>query len=249
MKPGKWTTMYDDSGTFKECRKVGDRQYQVIEVLDLYEWMGERDTDESGDRWSGDLSFIDINEVPEKKMESAKRSCGWDNMDMHHDESIVEMLHSYGCKAPIGDCRDTTERKCKHSMRHEAMEALTDLEDRLEKTVNKIGSTAREFMQGNIMGGLRRSVEAGQPEARLMAKMYGVDEYAIDDVRPDDWMPYWIGYLDGIHGGEPMKDEPKGSISPEYFRGYERAKRVVKGECPAPGWIRQQKLESLLPPG
>jgi hypothetical protein len=72
----------------------------------------------------------------------------------------------------------------------------------------------------------------------LVAKMYGVDQMAVDDARPADWLPFLAGYAAGVEGREAMKNDPANTLAPEYLRGFERGKRVRAGECPAPGWIK-----------
>jgi hypothetical protein len=239
MAVGKWITLYDDAGTFKETRQVGKGKYQVIEVIDLHEHISEREATENGGRFSGALSFIDLNAVPETELDKACVFCGLEREKGTSDLALVEALQDYGCKAPIGSCSETTEAKCKKAMRQEAKEALENLTERLNKPVNAIGSTASEYMRGDIMSALQRGVEAGEPGARVMAKMYGNAPHVIDDTRPEDWLPYFTGYQDGIAGSP--KQESTRVIAPEYFRGYERGQRVKNGECPAPSWIKSQR--------
>ena len=46
----------------------------------------------------------------------------------------------------------------------------------LEKPVNRIGSSAREFMTGDFTSAMQRGCESGDPSARLMAKMHGASQ-------------------------------------------------------------------------
>jgi len=242
MKTGKWVTLMDDTD-YNECRLIAPRVYQVIEVTDMVEACG-RDWD--GKKFNASLDVVDLNTIPAEEVLSALRSCGYDNeetMKEMNAEWLVECLHGYGCKAPLEQF-DSNGREVAKRMARKAAHELLDagkLEEKMDQPVNKLGSTAREFIEGNIFAGIQRGVEAGKPESRLMAKMYGVDQYMIDDVRPDDFMPYFMGYMDALGGRTALVDTVEDKISPEYFRGYERGERVKKGECPAPGWIKTQK--------
>jgi hypothetical protein len=106
--------------------------------------------------------------------------------------------------------------------------------------VNKIGSTAAEFMRGDFTSAMVRGCEAGDANARLMAKMHGASPEATNDVRPDDWLPYLFGYMAAVNGGSKQTDP---DTAPEYFRGFERGEKVKAGTCPAPGWIKQANTE------
>ena len=68
-----------------------------------------------------------------------------------------------------------------------------------------------------------------------MARMYGIDQNVIDDVRPLDWMPYFVGYLEAIGGSER---ETRDGAASEYTLGYERGLQVLNGKAPAPSWIK-----------
>jgi hypothetical protein len=43
-----------------------------------------------------------------------------------------------------------------------------------------------------------------------------------------------IRYMDAMRDHKEAGDD----ISPEYFRGHDRALNVKAGKCPAPGWIK-----------
>jgi hypothetical protein len=90
-------------------------------------------------------------------------------------------------------------------------------------------------MKGDITAGMRRSAEAGRPEGRLMAKIYGAPQEVIDDSRPDDWLPYAMGYVAAMSGAERPDD---GEMAKEYFLGFERGENVKAGKAPAPSWIK-----------
>jgi hypothetical protein len=156
------------------------------------------------------------------------------------DEILAECCDSYGCHAPLQSWQGNNARQLMRQA-YRLADELTDsakLETRLERPVNKIGSTAREFMAGDFNSAMARGCESSDPTARLMAKMHGVPQQAIDDTRPADYLPYIFGYMAGMAGGAKETDP---DTAPEYFRGYERGVNVKAGKCPTPGWITEQK--------
>jgi hypothetical protein len=158
------------------------------------------------------------------------------------DGALAECCDSYGVHAPLGSWQGNNARNLLRQAYRLANELLDGeaLESQLEKPVNKIGSTAREFMAGDIFSALQRGVESGKPDARIMAKMYGVDQQTIDDTRPEDYLPYVFGYMAAMNGS-PKETDP--DTAKEYFRGYERGGNVRAGKCPAPGWIKQGETQ------
>ena len=92
-------------------------------------------------------------------------------------------------------------------------------------------------MVGDFDSALQRGCESGNPDARLMAKMHGIPQEAIDAARPTDFLPYLMGYSAAMNGGTKETDP---DTSPEYFRGYDRGLNVKAGKCPAPTWIQTQ---------
>lgn len=227
-----------------DMRQVGPRSFLFVEIIDVEE---HGCSFEKGKRFVASLALVDLAEISEERAGEALSCCGLDleNYDPKiHDRVLAEACFSYGAKAPLGDFFASTEKKATKAGYTEANRLATGkgLAKRLDEPVNAIGSTAREFMTGDRFAGLARSVEAGQPEARLIAKMYGIPQEIIDDSRPEDFLPYMCGYLDSMGGrderqpGTNLTREGE-EISPEYGRGHERASRVRAGECPAPAWL------------
>lgn len=229
----KWIVVMDDTN-FKEMKRDGNKFY-FIEITDMDDACG-RDN-EGQPTFVCELSLVDLDLISPKALKSALKSCGWEEMP-HTPDAYAEALHSYGNRAPLGSWSGNGRQKIHREARREARELMTNsdrLESALDTPCNAIGSTAREFMQGDIFSGVQRGVESGKPEAHLVAKMYGVPQQVIDDVRPDDWLPYIMGYMTAKAFGEKETDP---DTSPEYFRGFERGERVNRGECPPPSWIK-----------
>lgn len=240
MKTPKWTytgdvNMLDYGG--KNFRLSAPRQFQVVELINMDDACG-RDN-EGQPKYAVELRLVDLNALPQKTIDSALNSCGMEKEQNPSDEVLAECCDSYGAHAPLGSWNGNNARKLLRQAYKEA-NALMDLEaleNKLEQPVNKLGSTAREFMAGDFTSAMQRGCESGNQDARIMAKMHGVPQDVIDDTRPADWLPYVFGYMAAIQHA-PKDTNP--DISPEYFRGYQRGENVLAGKSPAPGWIKQQ---------
>ena len=234
-----WTVLMDDDELL-EALEVSANTFLFVSVMDLWTATGE----EEGDRYHADVSYVNLESVPEIERQRALGSYGLtaDEADELANIALAECLHRYGLKAPLFSESGGNRRDVWRAARRSAREFLRDdglVEVALCETVNAIGSTAAEFMAGDIFSGIGRGVHAGNPDCRIMAKMYGVGAQAIDDSRPADFLPYVMGYMAARSGG-PMEAD-NGNIAPEYFQGYERGERVERGEVPAPSWIKGRK--------
>lgn len=238
--PGKWTVLMDGDD-LKECREIAPGMYQVIDITDMIAACGEGTDSEP---FHGSLSLVDLNALSDKDKYDALRCIGAENDGNMPVLGLVDACHSYGHYAPLANVDTKGSVVARRKLRSEA-KGLIDadaLDAALDKVVNKIGSTAREFMRGDFTSAMQRGAEAGDPTARLMAKMHGVPQDVIDDVRPDDFLPYVMGYMRAL-GGQDVNDADD-DYAPEYTRGFERGLRVRRGECPAPSWLKteQQKV-------
>lgn len=241
VKVGKWITLADwGSDEFLECRKVGARAYQFLRIMDMDATCG-RDN-EGHDKFAVDLSLVDLGSLSAKQIDDAYRSCGWEMPEDMAPEArelaTAEMCFQYGNRAPLFDSSGGSWHKLRREARSEAKSYLdTDtLADALDRPVNALGSTASEYMRGDLDSAIGRGVLAGSPTARLVAKIHGVPENVIDDARPADWLPYFLGYQDGQMGEEKRTDD---DLAPEYHLGFDRGVNVAAGRAPAPGWIKQ----------
>lgn len=236
MKPTKWTysgdvNMLDYGG--KNMRQVGARAFQIVELINMWDATGEEDQA----KYAVELRLVDLDAISQSNLESALKSCGWDNMEQS-DLALAECCDSYGVHAPLGSWSGNNAHKLLKQAYRKANSLLDPdaLESAMNRPVNKIGSSAREFMNADFMSAIQRGCESGNQDARIMAKMHGLPQDAIDDTRPEDFLPYVMGYMAAMAGSpkETGKD-----IAPEYFRGYTRGENVKAGKCPAPGWITQ----------
>lgn len=219
------------------------RVFYVIRHDNMVDAMGEREVEESGiDVHVSTVYRVDLDDTTEDNIKSALECCGVDLDEYErdsHDWIVVECLVDYGAAAPMGEHGSNYAERARAAARREVEELIADsdkCEAALDRPVNKLGSTAREYARGDFQSAMERGVYAGDPGARVMARMHGVPVEVIDDARPADFLPYVMGYMAAMNGGERETGE---DLAPEYGQGYERGERVRKGEAPAPGWIRQ----------
>jgi hypothetical protein len=165
----------------KWYRKASEGQYHIIELTNMDECCG-RDN-EGQPTYCVDLSLIDLTEIPVDAMTSALCSCGledrplnlnaWDTWTENDRLMLVECLHSYGTKAPLWQDSGNAYAPLLQQARAESHaldndEAMTAA---LDRPVNRLGSTAAEFMRGDLDSALLRGLIAGNQEARLVAKI------------------------------------------------------------------------------
>lgn len=234
---------WQDYGGMWGYRAGESHVYYVIRHENMLDHMSEAALAESGMLVHLSTVYrVDLATTPQERIDSALQCCGLELADVltrdHANWAIVECLVSYGAAAPMGDFPSTHPDRARAAARREVERLVADdeyTEERLARPVNALGSSAAEYAAGDFQSAMARGVYAGNPSARLVAKMHGVDQNVIDDVRPDDWLPYLMGYMAG-KGGHPAETDP--DVAPEYHYGYERGKRVAAGEAPQPGWIK-----------
>jgi len=186
MKPTKWLTLADGgSDTWLHMRRVGRRAYQFIEATDMHSVTGEL----YGDHYVVEVVLVDLEAIPRQQIDAAKASCGYDTEET--DAAVAEMCFQHGCKAFLWSGSGGNRTRLQRSARSEAHSLLDpgELSEAMDRPVNALGSTAREYMAGDLASAIVRGVEAGQPAARLMARLYGVPDSAMDDVGPCDSLP------------------------------------------------------------
>jgi hypothetical protein len=218
----KWQVLRDDDDLL-EVKMVGGRKYIFLEVLDMKAHTGEGE-------FYVEVSCVDLDEIPPQGVKEARLSWGIADEDIS-DLATAECCHGYGYKAVLGGEDAGGAVVARRAGRRIAKEAVEDLDGAMERPVNKLGSTASEMMRGDFMSALGRGCADGQPNARLVAKMYGADP---DEVIVDR-LPYTMGFLAG-KAGQP--NEANEDYSPHYTSGWERGVRVARGESSPPTWIK-----------
>lgn len=238
---GRWhyqgdVNMLDYGGTL--YRQVGKHSFQFIVLTNMDDACG-RDN-EGRETYVVELRMVDLEQLSPKNIEDAMRSCGYDGAPNTPDV-LAFMCQEYGCHAPLEEWSGNNAHKLLREARKSANEFRFNesaLAEAMERPVNKIGSTAAEFMRGDIHSAMERGILAGRTDARIMGKMYGADETLMDDARPVDWLPFFMGYMDATGKQDKVSSD---DLAPEYLLGYERGQNVIAGTCKAPSWIKEAR--------
>ena len=166
MKHFKWLTGDVDYLNYggKWYRKVADTRYHVIELINYWDATGEKDMD----KYYVSLSEVDL-ESPQLK--EAIRSCG----DEEYDSELmrVDSLASYGAKAPLGNWSGGNANKLLSEAKQESR-SLDDpeaYETAMSRPVNALGSTAREYANGDFNSAIMRGIARQDKPAELMGKI------------------------------------------------------------------------------
>jgi hypothetical protein len=212
----------------------------VIRHDNMLECMGERDVEESGiDIHISQVTRVDLTEVPQKEIDSALESCGpdfdyWPEPVSVEDRqwATVESLVDYGCGAPMGEYTHPHRADCARADARRAVEEMVADSDKtealLDRPVNRIGSTARDFGRGDVMAGLDRYSRA--KEASSLSVNMGT-------VPSDDPLAYTFGYQHGATG-QPLADAGDDDLAPAYIEGHALGVKVLKGEETPPAWAK-----------
>lgn len=158
--------------------------YYVIEHTDMADACGN-DHDPT-ERYIASVSRVDLSEVSPDDLRSALDCCGIskeDLTDLSFDQrelAIVDALVSYGSRSPMGQFADAHyPERSRAAARREVESLMRDsayLETVLDRPVNALGTTAREFAT-DVLAGLRRYEDDGlhgtDQTKDIMLKIYG----------------------------------------------------------------------------
>ncbi len=184
---GGWTFLtgdinWEDYGA-KWAKKAADGTWFVVSFTNWEDAVGEREFAEGGhDKYIAEVLQVAPAELSEKQIRSALNSSGIDLAEIepeHRELALLDAIVGCGTYAPI----ESFEGKRADSVRAAARRAADNLmrspellEAALDKPVNKIGTTAREFRSGDVMAGLTRySFREGEkdPVKDVMLKIQG----------------------------------------------------------------------------
>lgn len=160
----------------KWYRRVGVSTYQVIELTNMDDAVGRRDN-EGYPTYVVELSLVDLYQIPSEVQKSALRSCGPDLAEYEselHDQITAIACYEYGAKAPLESWSGNGSTRLLREARKLAASLKKDgnaLEDRMQRQVNKIGTTAQEYMTGDIRSAVLRGVSEGREDAQLMLRL------------------------------------------------------------------------------
>lgn len=153
------------------ARHIEGTRYHVIRFENCEEW---------GDGATGyhcDLHEVDI---ASEQLASAGecRGIAADWCDEYGDPlpelAKAEALSSYGAYAPLWQDASANSWALIRAAKRESRTLASDseaYEARMARPVNRIGSTAREYAAGDTASAILRGLEAGDPNADLMARM------------------------------------------------------------------------------
>lgn len=244
-----WQPLYgdvsDDDG--KIIRQVGIKAFQIIEWIDMDDACG-RDNEGQPRFWVG-LELVDLGRLSVAQIEMAWGSCGGGRSDAPPPLiGLAEACRSYGMKAPLWSTQSNARVRSIREAKHEA-NALLDpdaLRAALGRPVNKLGSTADEFMRGDLDSAVERGVRAGDPDALLVNKIQGGPEpwkptgislTHLVEAPPIDWLPYMMGYMEGLNGVDITQGN---DLVRGYKDGHARGVAVRLGRARPPTWLKMK---------
>lgn len=159
-------------------RHVGKREYHFVTLTNWENSCGEQEAAEIGEKYNLQLSIVDLDKIPEDKIVDALRSCGQVPEEANgNDAWVADYVHEYGLLAPITDVNTSNFHQTFKVLAKESREISGSKSARrraMDRKVNKLGSTAAEFMRGDINSGLIRGVIKGEESALLVAKISGL---------------------------------------------------------------------------
>ena len=155
-------------------RHAGKMEYHFIVLINWEDCVGEREAKEIGQKYCIDLRVVDLAQIGEIEKARALESCG----QLHEDrrEWIAYACLEYGLHAPIASVNTSNFRETFAALARQSREISRDKNARrraLSKKVNALGSTAAEFMRGDLNKALVRGIIAEDPKALLCAKIAG----------------------------------------------------------------------------
>lgn len=151
----------------------GTRRYHFIRLDNMDEACG-RDN-EGRHTYHVQLLEVDMDAVSEDQINSAMECCGTDDSSGLTDEECAGLVFEYGIASPLHSESTNNAYNGISTCRKESYRLTRDAaayEEAMERPVNRLGSTAREYGRGDLNSALVRGLEAGDKEARIIGKMY-----------------------------------------------------------------------------
>jgi len=169
------------------ARKARDGRWFVLQWVNMWDACGESD---DLAQYSCEVKALDLNELTAGNLAEALRSCSFrttheglvsDSGDLIGESQselvMLECCIQYGLGAPLesftGDKHPERVRAQARRFAEQCMRDAALLERQLDRPVNRIGSTAREYGRGDINSALYRGDD---PEKQLMRKLHGIPE-------------------------------------------------------------------------
>ncbi len=171
----KWTDIGSDVN-WREyggnwARHIDGTRYHVIRFINMVDACGRDATD------TYLCELVEVDTTSDRLADALDSSDGQlteQDVIIGSEWKSVEALSSYGAYAPLwqysGENAHAIVREAKRQSRYLCSDAMA-YEARMDRPVNAIGSTAREYAAGDMLSGILRGVAQGDPRAELMLKM------------------------------------------------------------------------------
>jgi len=133
----------------KWYRKVDSTRFHIIKLINMWDATGETNQDKYN------VSEVDITS-PQLKEACECADCGDSELEK------AESLHSYGAAAPLGNWSGSNSRELLTQAKRESRELDNPkaYEAAMSRPVNLLGSTAREYANGDIDSAINRYKES-----------------------------------------------------------------------------------------
>ena len=158
---------------------AGTREYHFVTLVNWEDSVSEREAREVGSKYCMDLAIVDLDELSQDRIISAFRLCGQTPEEAGgNDEWIADTCRSYGAYAPIASENTSNFHAMFRKLAKESRRITGSAAERrkvMARKVNKLGSTAAEFMRGDLNSALIRGVIAGDKRGLLVAKISGLE--------------------------------------------------------------------------
>ena len=178
---------WEDHGG-KWCRQVSPSRFHVVSIFNWEETTGEED----GPTYHLDISEVDTDDAD--RVSESLKSCGYemeadgtifipysgDVLCEASDEKtrrliLCECMHGYGAHAPLeawdGDGLEPLFANAAKVSKNLSEDAEA-YEAAMNRPVNALGSTAREYAQGDIKSPMMRGLSRGDQASEIMTIMY-----------------------------------------------------------------------------
>lgn len=178
----RFLELYDCDGRGLWFRYVEGRRYHVVEAICMTEG-GETAEELRAQNmlYVVDLKEIDLDLLSEKDFRAAL-SCAGPGGDKYgtpevDDDTLVEALAGCGLYSPLYQESGNNRKMLVRAVKAESRRLEQDqeaYESAMTRPVNALGSTAREFGQGDLHSAIHRGIAKGDPRACLVGKMHGM---------------------------------------------------------------------------
>ena len=201
-----------DYGALWGWQVPGTQRFHFVEVFNWEDAVGTREAADLP-KYNIKLTEVDLESVSAEQIERAMSSAGveFDEPEPHwipgapatqHMWARAAALSEYGAEAPILDESGNNWRKLFRAAAQASLEVAADAVRLDRGACNRIGSTPREMMRGDIASGLARGVAGGDPAATLVARVYrNCDYQTLGGQLPADQVAAIEGALKGETNG------------------------------------------------